>query len=192
MELSKRNIGFAITGSFCTVAECVGQMAALAGLGANVFPIVSEIVYKTDTRFGNANDLLAHIEKLTGNKVIHSITAAEPIGPKSMLDALIIAPCTGNTLSKLSNGVNDTSVTMAAKANLRNLKPVIIAVSTNDGLSASAKNIGHLLNVKNIFFVPFSQDDAVRKENSLIADMTLVIPTLEAALTGKQLQPVLA
>ncbi|MDD3766325.1 MAG: dipicolinate synthase subunit B [Eubacteriales bacterium] len=191
MKLKGLNIGFALTGSFCTIEETLKQLDEIVKLGANVVPIVSEMVYKTDTRFGKAEDWIRRMENATGKKVIHSITTSEPIGPKKMLDVLVVAPCTGNTLSKMANGVNDTSVTMAAKAHLRNLKPVVVAVSTNDGLGANAKNIGLLLNTKNVYFVPFRQDDAISKENSLIADMSLIIPSLEAAINGKQLQPVL-
>lgn len=152
---------------------------------------MSEMVYSTDTRFGRAVDFIDTIEEICNKKVISSINGAEPIGPKNLLDALIIAPCTGNTLSKLANGVNDTCVTMAAKASLRNKKPIIIGVSTNDGLGACAKNIGLLLNSKNIYFVPFSQDDPIQKSNSVVAKMELITPTLINALQGEQIQPIL-
>ena len=156
-----------------------------------MLPIMSETVYSTDTRFGTAADLIARLEAICGKKVIHTITGAEPIGPEKLLDLLIIAPCTGNTLSKMANGINDGTVTMAAKAHLRNLRPVVIAISTNDGLSNCAKNTGLLLNCKNIFFVPYRQDDAVNKTNSLVARMDLMIPTAKAAVRNEQLQPIL-
>jgi len=158
LDLKNCNIGFALTGSFCTLASVIPRMEDLVKLGANVMPIMSEIVYNTDTRFGKAGDFINIIEKICGTKIVYLIPEVEPIGPKNLLDLLIIAPCTGNTLSKLANGVNDTSVTMAAKSHLRNNKPVVIGVSTNDGLGTSAKNIGMLLNSKNIYFVPFRQD----------------------------------
>ncbi|OQB14040.1 MAG: Dipicolinate synthase subunit B [Firmicutes bacterium ADurb.Bin193] len=191
MELKNARIGFALTGSFCTIPDMLVTLEELVGLCADVIPIMSEIVYTTDTRFFNAKDLIRHVEEITKKEVIHSIKAAEPIGPQKLMDALVIAPCTGNTLSKIANGINDTTVTMASKAHLRNKRPLIIAVSTNDGLGINAKNIGQLLSVKNIFFVPFSQDDAVKKPNSLIAKPELVIPTIAEALKGEQLQPVL-
>jgi dipicolinate synthase subunit B len=191
VTLENLNIGFAVTGSFCTIAEAMPQLEALVSLGAEVTPIVSEIVYSTDTRFGKAAALILRIEAITGKKIINSISGAEPIGPKKLLDALVIAPCTGNTLSKLANGINDTTVTMAAKAHLRNKRPLVIAVSTNDGLGFNAKNLGLLMNSKNIYFVPFRQDDALNKSNSVIAEMTLILPALSAALNGEQLQPVL-
>jgi len=152
---------------------------------------MSEMVFSTDTRFGRAKDFIDTIEEICNKKIICTINTAEPIGPKNLLDALIIAPCTGNTLSKLANGVNDTCVTMAAKACLRNKKPIIIGVSTNDGLGSCAKNIGLLLNSKNIYFVPFSQDDPIQKSNSVVAKMELITPTLINALQGEQLQPIL-
>jgi len=152
---------------------------------------MSENAQKTDTRFGKAQDFIKELEQITGNPLINSIDTAEPIGPKALLDILVIAPCTGNTLGKLANGITDTCVTMAAKAHLRNGRPVVIAVSTNDGLGANAKNIGLLLNTKNIYFVPFGQDDPQKKCNSEVAHMDMIIPTIENALQGKQIQPVL-
>ena len=157
----------------------------------NIVPIVSECTAATDTRFGKAHDLMREMERICDRRVIPSIEAAEPIGPKKLLDLLIIAPCTGNTLGKLAAGITDTSVTMAAKAHLRNGRPVLIALSTNDGLSASAHNIGTLLTRKNIFFVPFGQDDPEHKPTSLTADFSLIVPAAQAALEGRQLQPIL-
>lgn len=186
-----KNIGFAVCGSFCTHKQVLEQVKALCELGYNVTPIVSEIVYSTDTRFGKANDFITELEHLCNNNCIHTVSQAEPIGPKSLLDLLIIAPCTGNTLGKLANGITDTSVTMAAKAHLRNEKPLLIAVSTNDALGASAKNIGALFNCKNIYFVPFRQDLPEKKHNSCISDFSLIPQAIDCAFNGKQLQPIL-
>ncbi len=191
MEFSGITIGFAFTGSFCTIAKVVKELEKLALRDLNIIPVFSEMVFNTNNRFNNAKELKEKVEKITGNKVIATIKDAEPIGPKNLLDALVIAPCTGNTMAKIANSVTDTSVTMAAKATLRNKKPVIIAPSTNDGLSGSAKNIGALLNTKGIYFVPFGQDDPIKKETSLVAHTDLIIPTLELALYSTQIQPVL-
>lgn len=192
MKLKDKRIGFAITGSFCTFTAVIPQIEALAKEGAQIFPIMSEIAAFTDTRFGKADDFRHHIEEITGRKIISSIKDAEPIGPKNLLDMMIIAPCTGNTIGKLAVGITDSPVTMAAKASLRNENPLVIAVSTNDGLGASAKNIGILLNCKNIYFVPFTQDNPEKKHNSLVAEMGLIVPTLELAAEEKQIQPVLS
>lgn len=189
--MKNKTIGFAITGSFCTFKKVIAELENLAKTGAHIIPIMSENAYKTDTRFGKATDFIRQIEEITGNTVIHTIVGAEPIGPKNLLDALVIAPCTGNTLAKLSAGITDTSVTMAAKATLRNQNPVVIAVSTNDGLGGSGKNIGLLLNTQNIYFVPYGQDDPINKTNSLVADMSKITETLENALSEKQIQPIL-
>ncbi len=191
MKLDGINVGFAMTGSYCTFSSVIPQIENLVKAGAVVHPIMSENASKTDTRFGKAEDFKNRIEEITGKAVISTIFAAEPIGPKNILDIMIIAPCTGNTISKLANGITDTAVTMAAKANLRNENPLVIAVSTNDGLGASAKNIGLLLNFKNVYFVPFTQDDPEKKHNSVVARMELILPTLELAAEGKQIQPVL-
>ena len=184
-------LGFAITGSFCTIASAIGQMKILIDKGYEILPIMSEIVYKTDTKFAKAKDLTEIVEKLTDNKIIHSIKDAEPIGPENFLDALVIAPCTGNTLSKIANGINDTSVTMAAKAHVRNNKPIIFSIATNDALSANAKNLGVLLNSKNVYFVPFVQDDYTKKPNSIVADITRLPETVEEAVNGRQIEPIL-
>ena len=191
MELKGKTVGFAMTGSFCTFARVIKEIEKLAALDVNIFPIMSETAFSTDPRFGDAADFVNRLQMICGNPVIKSVKEAEPIGPKSYLDLLIIAPCTGNTLAKLANGIADSSVTMAAKAHLRGGKPVLIAVSTNDGLGNAAKNIGFLLNSKNIYFVPFGQDDCIKKPNSLVADMTKIIESAEAAQEGKQLQPIL-
>ena len=158
MELENCTVGFAMTGSFCTVPQIMPCVKEMSGLGINVIPIVSETLAGTDTRFGKARDLLEELEQITGNEVIKSMVEAEPIGPQKMLDILIIAPCTGNTLSKIANGITDTSVTLSAKAHLRNGRPIVIGISTNDGLGLTAKNIALLHTARNIFFVPYGQE----------------------------------
>lgn len=189
--MNEKTIGFAMTGSFCTFRRVIDEIGNLCQTGATVIPIMSQNAYTTDTRFGSAADFIAEIESITGQKIIRTIAQAEPIGPKNYLDALIVAPCTGNTLAKLALGITDTPVTMAAKATLRNQKPVVIAVSTNDGLGGSGKNIGLLLNQQNLYFVPYGEDDPEHKPKSLVADMTKITKTVELALSGKQIQPVL-
>lgn len=191
MDLKDKKIGFAMTGSFCTFKKVIEELRRLSSKGAEIFPIMSLSSSTFDTRFGSAGGFMNEIREITKKEIITTIPAAEPIGPKNYLDALIISPCTGNTLAKLACGITDTPVTMAAKATLRNKKPVVVAVSTNDGLGASAKNIGLLLNNKNIYFVPFGQDDCINKPASLVADMTKITETVEEALLGRQLQPVL-
>jgi dipicolinate synthase subunit B len=191
MDVKDKKIGFAFTGSFCTIPNVMIELERLVFLGADVTPVISQNVANTNTRFGRAEDIKRRIELITGKQCIETIDEAEPIGPKKLLDLLLIAPCTGNTLAKIANGITDTSVTMASKATLRNGNPVVIALATNDGLSANAKNIGQLLNTKNIYFVPFSQDDPDKKPNSLIAKFGLIVPTLELALEGRQIQPVI-
>lgn len=185
-----KNIGYGLCGSFCTLAQSVEQLRTLAAGGYNLYPILSEITYSTDTRFGNAADFIREIESICGRPVLHTIPQVEPIGPRGYLDALIIAPCTGNTVGKLANGIYDSSITMAAKAELRNHKPVILAVATNDGLGNSAGNIGRLMAVRHLYFVPMGQDDPVGKPESLIAHFDRIEATLESALSGKQLQPI--
>ena len=191
MKFENLTVGFAVTGSFCTLKKTISHIRDLTENGANVIPIMSEITYNTDTRFGKAEDFISEIKSITGNEIITSVKGAEPIGPKNILDALVIAPCTGNTLSKIALGMTDSCVAMAAKANLRNENPLVIAVSTNDGLGASAQNIARLMNAKNVYFVPFGQDDAVKKPNSLVADMSKSADTLDFALSGRQIQPIL-
>ena len=183
-------IGFAICGSFCTFKAIIEEVKHLKNEGYNILPIMSENAYNLDTRFGDAAYWRGQLTEITDNRIIHTIPGAEPIGPKKLLDALIVAPCTGNTLAKLASGVTDTSVTLAAKAHLRNGRPLIIAPSTNDGLSNAAKNIGALLNYKNVYFVPFGEDDSVNKPTSLVADFTQISTTLKNALEGKQVQPI--
>ncbi|NMB33200.1 MAG: dipicolinate synthase subunit B [Clostridium sp.] len=191
MLLEGIKVGFALTGSFCTVNNVLAEMEKLISEGAKVYPIISESISSLDTRFGTARDLRLKLEGITGNKTISTIVEAEPIGPKSLMDMVVVAPCTGNTLAKIANGITDTTVTMATKAHLRNQKPVIIALSTNDGLGINAKNIGLLLNMKNIFLVPFGQDGAKNKPNSLISDTSQIIPTMLGAMEGRQIQPLL-
>lgn len=191
MKLHGRKVGLAITGSHCTYDKILPQIENLKKEGAEVHIILSDASLNTDTRFGKAKDWFEKFKEISGNEVISSITEAEPIGPKNYLDCVVIAPCTGNTLGKLANGITDGPVLMAVKAHLRNLKPVIIAISTNDALSNNAKNIGLLLNMKNIYFVPFIQDDPIQKPNSLVANMSLLLNTIVAALEGIQIQPIL-
>ena len=183
-------LGFALCGSFCTFGKAMEQIRRTAGAGYRLVPIMSNNAYETDTRFGRACDFIWEAEDICGRKVIHSIAGAEPLGPKHMVDALVIAPCTGNTLAKLAAGITDTPVTMAAKSCLRIGLPVILCAATNDALAASAQNIGRLMNTKNIYFVPFCQDDPEQKPTSAVADFNQLLPTVEAALKGRQLQPV--
>ncbi|MBO7179768.1 MAG: dipicolinate synthase subunit B [Clostridia bacterium] len=184
-------IGFAICGSFCTFKSVFKEIENLVKLGYEVVPIMSENAYSFDTRFGEAKFWQDELKRITKKEIIHTIKDAEPIGPKKLLDLLVISPCTGNTLAKLSNGISDTSVTLATKAHLRNARPLVIAVSTNDALSGAGKNIGNLLNYKNTFFVPFRQDSFSNKPCSCVADFTLLPKTVENALNGIQLQPIL-
>ena len=184
-------VGFAVCGSFCTHEKVLEALARLTEEYETVIPIASEISAFTDTRFGASEDLLERLEDLTGNEVLYDIPSVEPFGPKGLLDVLVIAPCTGNTLGKLAGGITDTAVTMAAKSHLRNQRPVVIAMASNDGLSGAAKNIGELLVRKGYYFVPFGQDDPDRKPCSLMADFTLIGETVRAALEGRQLQPLL-
>jgi len=187
----RERVGFAVCGSFCTHEKVPPALKRLKELYETVIPIASENVAFTDTRFGEAEKLLAEMERITGRKVLCDIPAVEPIGPKGLLDILVIAPATGNTIAKLAAGITDSAVTMAAKAHLRNGRPVVIAMASNDGLSAGAKNIGELLVRKNYYFVPFGQDSAILKPCSLMADFEKIPETVEAALRGEQIQPVL-
>lgn len=184
-------VGFAICGSFCTHERVLRELERLCGEYESVVPIVSETVCATDTRFGTARELLDTVERLTGRKAVSTIREAEPIGPKKLLDVLVVAPCTGNTLGKLSCGITDTAVTMAVKAHLRNERPVVLAVASNDGLSGAARNLGELLVRKNIYFVPFGQDDPAGKPCSLVADFSRIGDTVRSALEGRQIQPLL-
>lgn len=189
--MTGKTVGFAMCGSFCTFKKAIEQMKILKEMGVKILPIMSFNAYSTDTRFGKSSDIVKSVEEIAEEKVINTICGAEPIGPKELCDVILIAPCTGNTLGKLSLGITDTPVTMAAKSHLRINRPLVLSVATNDGLGASAQNIGRLLNTKNIFFVPFSQDDPVKKPNSLVSHFELIPETLEKALGKTQLQPVI-
>lgn len=182
--------GFAFCGSFCNMGNAVGVLRTFIDRGEEILPIMSENVYHTDTRFGKAADFICEVESLCGRSIIHTIPEAEPIGPKIKLDALIICPCTGNTCAKMAHGICDTAVAMAAKAHLRNERPIVIALATNDALSLCAPNIGTLLQRKNVYFVPLSEDDPNSKPRSLVCDFGRVYDTVVAAREGKQIQPI--
>lgn len=188
--MNEKTVGFALCGSFCTFSKAIKQMKKLRDSGYAVIPIMSDVAFGTSTRFGKSEDIVSEIERISGNSIIHTIVGAEPIGPKKMCDLLLVAPCTGNTLSKLSLGITDTPVTMAVKSHLRVQRPVLLCVATNDGLGASAQNIGRLINTKNIYFVPLSQDNPRDKPSSLVADFERIPESVEMALSGIQPQPV--
>ena len=190
MDFKDMKIGFALTGSFCTFTRILEVMRGLNDAGADIHPIFSKNVSEMDSRFWKSREFIAKVQEITGRQGIFTIQEAEPIGPKGYLDVMVIAPCTGNTMAKLAAGITDTPVLMAAKAHLRNEKPLIIAVSTNDALGMNLKNIGLLMNTKNIYFVPFGQDDYIKKPLSLVAHMEEIPITIETALKRKQIQPV--
>ena len=181
-------IGYAMCGSFCTFAESFSLLKELKNKYSDIVPIMSQNAYSTDTRFGTAKEWIDRIEGVCERKIVHTVVDAEPFGPKIGLDALIISPCTGNTLAKLANGITDTAVCMAAKAHLRSDRPLVIALASNDAMSANLGNIGTLLNRKNIYFVPMKQDDIVKKPHSLVSEISLLPSTLEYALSGKQIR----
>ena len=187
----KIKIGYCLTGSYCTFKKSIAVIQELIDKGIEIYPFMSEHAYSTDTKFGRAEDFINEIESMCGKKIVHTIPGAEPIGPNKHIDALVISPCTGNTLSKLALGITDTTATMAAKASLRNQIPVVVALATNDGLSQSAKNLGIALTIKNVYFVPLGQDDCNKKPTSLVCDFKKVYDTLIYALEGKQLEPLL-
>lgn len=191
MDLKGKKIGVAFTGSFCTYENAMEELEKLVNTGADVQCIFSENAQTIDSRFGKAKEFLEQAKEVTGNPIMKTIAQAEPIGPKGLLDLLVIFPCTGNTIAKLANGITDTPVLMAAKAHLRNEKPLVISISTNDALGMNMKNIGLLLNAKNIYFLPFGQDDPIKKPNSMIAHTELLIPTIQKALENKQYQPLI-
>ncbi len=191
MKLAGLKVGVAFTGSFCTFSEAIKALKTLKEEGAELYPILSFQTQNIDSRFGTAESFRKSIEEVCGRKAMDSIETAEPIGPKGFLDLLIIMPCTGNTIAKLACGITDSPVLMAAKAHLRNEKPLLLSISTNDALSMNFKNIGLLMNVKHIYFVPFGQDAPEKKHNSMIAHLDRLIPAAEAALDGRQLQPVI-
>lgn len=191
MNFEGINIGYALTGSFCTFDDTIKQIEKLISLKANIYPVFSFNSQNIDTRFGKAVDFIEKVENITGNKIIRTIEAAEPIGPKNNLDVFIIAPCTGNTLAKLNAGICDTPVLMASKAHIRNNKPLVIAVSTNDALGANMQNIGGLLNKRNIYFVPFGQDDYLKKPRSMVAHFEKIPETIFKSLKNEQIQPII-
>ncbi len=191
MDLQGLNIGYCMCGSFCTLKKSLEQIEILVKLGGKITPVMSYSVLNTDTRFGSAEFFVNSVQEITGNKIISTMEDAEPIGPKNNLDILVVAPCTGNTLAKLNNGITDTPVLMAIKAHIRNNKPVLIALATNDALGANLENIGGLINKKNLYFVPFGQDDCLKKPKSMIANFKKIPEAIEAALNGTQIQPIL-
>lgn len=191
MKIKDKRIGFVLTGSFCTFKHTIPQIKKIVEEGGIVIPIMSRNAYNMDTKFGTAQEFIKEIEEITNKEIIHTIQGAEPIGPKGLTDILIIAPATGNIIGKLANGITDDVGTMATKSHLRNNNPVVIAISTNDGLAGSAENIGKLLNRNNYFFVPFRQDNPITKPRSLVFDPKYIIPTLEKALEKEQVQPIL-
>lgn len=190
-KLAGLKVGAAVCGSFCTFSRVFRALSELVAAGCDVTPIMSQCAYTTDTRFGRAQEHAAKLFDITGKTVLHEITTTEPIGPKKMFDVLLVAPCTGNTLAKLAAGIVDTPVCMAVKSHLRNQRPVVIAVSTNDALAGASKNIGILRNYRNFYFVPVFQDDCTAKPFSMIADFTKIPQTIEAALDGIQIQPMI-
>lgn len=183
-------IGFAMCGSYCTHRRALAELDKLVNQGHEILPILSENVASTDTRFGSASDLKRRLFELTGREAISTVVDAEPLGPKIKLDALVICPCTGNTLAKMAQGITDTAVSMAAKAHLRSNRTLVIALASNDALSSNLKNISTMLNRKNVFFVPMEQDDPNGKPHSLVASFELLTPTLEAAMEGRQIQKI--
>ncbi|MCL2055962.1 MAG: dipicolinate synthase subunit B [Oscillospiraceae bacterium] len=190
MSDKKIKVGVALCGSFCTFDDVMPAIRALAGAGYDVTPVMSEYSYATDTRFGKAAQFIGLLEEITGKEVLHTIEQVEPYGPKALLDVMVVAPCTGNSISKMALGITDTCVTMAAKAQLRNERPLVIAVSTNDALTNTAKNIGNLLNYKNVYFVPMKQDAPHSKPRSVVAEFSMIPDCVEAALKGRQVQPI--
>lgn len=189
--MKKLTFGYALTGSFCTFERSLAQMEYIISEGIDILPIMSYNASKIDTRFGRAADFIESIEAMTGNKVIRTLPDAEPIGPKKMTDLMIVLPCTGNTLAKLAAGIYDTPVTLAVKSHLRNQRPVLIGVSTNDALAASAKNIGMLMNYKNYYFIPMRQDDYNNKPLSIVCDFERTLEAALNALDGRQLEPII-
>lgn len=191
MEVKGKNIGFVLTGSFCTFKKTIPQIKKLKKLGASILPIMSKHSYTLDTKFGKAQDFISEIEKICNKKIIHTLQDAEPIGPKHLTDIMIVAPASGNTMAKLAVDIIDTPTTMAVKSHLRNNLPVVIAPSTNNGLGANMINIGSLLNRKNYYFVPFKQDNPISKPRSIIFDPEYIVKTIEYALDNTQIEPIL-
>jgi len=191
VKLEDKRIGFVMTGSFCTFRKTIDELKKIVKLGAKVLPIMSENSYTMDTKFGKAEDFIKEIEEITGNKILHTIQEVELIGPKDMLDILVVSPATGNTMAKLANDIIDGPATMAVKSHLRRERPVVIAISTNNGLSGAGENIGKLFNRKHYYFVPFRQDNPITKPRSIVFDPSYLIKTIEEALDGEQVQPML-
>lgn len=191
MNLEGKRIGFVMTGSFCTFRKTIDELKKIVKLGAKVVPIMSENSYTMDTKFGKAEDFINEIEDITGTKILHTIQEVEPLGPKDMLDILVVAPATGNTMAKLANDIIDGPATMAVKSHLRRERPVVIAISSNNGLSGAGENIGKLLNRKHYYFVPFKQDNPITKPRSIVFDPSYLIKTIEYALDDEQIQPIL-
>ena len=191
LNLKDKKIGFVLTGSFCAFSKTIPKMKELIEKGAEVIPIMSFNSYNLDTKFGKAQDFINEIEEITGKKIIHTIQEAEPIGPKRLTDIMVVAPCSGNTMAKLACDIIDTPATMAVKSHLRNNLPVVIAPSTNNGLSGNAKNIGILLNRKHYYFVPFRQDNPITKPRSIVFDSEYIVKTIESALEDEQIEPIL-
>ena len=189
--LKGKKIGFCLTGSFCTFKIVINQMKKIIESGAEIIPIMSFNSYKLNTKYGKAKEFISEIEEITNRKIIHTIQDAEPIGPKHLTDLMVIAPCSGNTLAKLANGIADTPVLMATKSHLRNGNNVVIGVSTNDGLSTNAINIGTLLNRNHFYFVPFKQDNPITKPRSLVFNPNMIVKTIEYALENEQIQPII-
>ena len=191
MNIEGKRIGFVMTGSFCTFRKTIDELKKIVKLGAKVIPIMSENSYTMDTKFGKAEDFINEVENITGTKILHTIQEVEPIGPKDMLDILVVAPATGNTMAKLANDIIDNSATMAVKSHLRRERPVVIAISTNNGLSGAGENIGKIFNRKHYYFVPFRQDNPITKPRSIVFDPSYLIKTIEYALDNEQIQPIL-
>ena len=191
MDVKDKKIGFVLTGSFCTFSKTIPKIKELVKMGSEVIPIMSFNSYNSDTKFGKAKDFINEIQEITGKEIIHTIQDAEPIGPKRLTDIMVVAPCSGNTMSKLTYDIIDTPATMAVKSHLRNNLPVVIAPSTNNGLSGNAPSIAALLNRKNYYFVPFRQDNPITKPRSIVFDSEYIIKTIESALDGEQIQPIL-
>ena len=191
MEVKLKKIGFVLTGSFCTFSKVIPKIKELKKLGAEIIPIMSTHSYTLDTKFGKAEDFIKEIEEITENKIIHTIQGAEPIGPKHLTDVMIVAPASGNTMSKLACDIIDTPATMAVKSHLRNNLPVVIAPSTNNGLGANMQSIAALINRKNYYFVPFKQDNPITKPRSIVFDSEYIVKTIELALDGEQIEPIL-
>ncbi|MDR2532318.1 MAG: dipicolinate synthase subunit B [Oscillospiraceae bacterium] len=191
LDFTNITIGFAVTGSFCTFDDAFRQARSLVQLGAKLIPVMSETAYYTDTRFGGAKERADELSEICGAEIIRTIADAEPLGPGKVLDVLLVCPCTGNTMAKLANSITDTPVTMAVKSHIRNNRPAVLSIATNDALAGSAKNMGALMNLRNYFFVPLRQDDSANKPASLVSDFMRIPETVEHALRGTQLQPVI-